>query len=488
MPDTEEPKVRRVNITADVVREASAAAAARRPGTNDWGDTRQTYLVLRQRGGSLKWMVRGFRQARSIGDPRDGLSRRDYLPIGAARTKAAQVYAELSGSEPAPRTPAPASAAKSWTWADLDREYQAAIAQPRWVNRRRKAPAAGTISDVRLAFAKGSLVALHPIALPDLDKRTMSGAIEKITGRRQREKCCAYVKSALTWAQDKREADSGLADVTPWWVALAAGDPDAKEMDALEARRAALVQAKEDFKLSHLADLLVRHEAYCAGRTANERISPGIRYGLWWVAFTAHRRGSTVQLLRADLLDVDPFGEAGWGRAAWSAEAMKGKAPFWLPLPPVVLGIATACMSEWRRLVDKSHGPPHADSRWVFASSRRIGRKRDNADVSVYPNSLNRHLLRMRDDGKLDGLPAFWLHLTRSVAGNYLDNRPDVPPAASSLMLGHALPASVEDAAPTTKKFYLTSQRMAEKAVAMRAWSDALVEAFIKAGGTLPVK
>jgi hypothetical protein len=131
-------------------------------------------------------------------------------------------------------------------------------------------------------------------------------------------------------------------------------------------------------------------------------------------------------------------------------------------------------------------GRLHTDSRWVFASSRRIGRKDDNADVSVYPNSLNRHLLRMRSDRKLKGLPDYWPHLTRSVAGNYLDGRPDVPASASSLMLGNARPSSVEDAAPTTKRLYLTNQRMAEKAVAMQAWSDALIEAFLKAGGKLP--
>ena len=82
----------------------------------------------------------------------------------------------------------------------------------------------------------------------------------------------------------------------------------------------------------------------------------------------------------------------------------------------------------------------------------------------------------------------YWPHLTRSVVGNYLDNRADMPAVASSLMLGHALPGDVEAAAPTTQKFYLTSQRMAEKAVAMKAWSDALVAAFLKAGGTLPGK
>lgn len=87
---------------------------------------------------------------------------------------------------------------KFWTWGDLDREHQTVIAAPWWINRRRKPPAQGTMDDVRLAFAKAPLVALHPTALPDLDKRTMSAAIEKITGRRQREKCVAYVRAALT--------------------------------------------------------------------------------------------------------------------------------------------------------------------------------------------------------------------------------------------------------------------------------------------------
>jgi hypothetical protein len=479
----------RVDIDNNVMRRAAALAAARDPDGTDFCDLRQRYLLIRQRGPAATWLVKTRGKTRVLGSAIDGRSgKSNFLALKAARDKAAQVYASIAaGDQDAPPRPAPAPAAKVWSWRDLDREYQAAIAQPRWVNRRRKPPSVGTISDVRLAFAKAPLTKLHSIALTEFDKRTMSGAIEQITGRRQREKCAAYVKAAFTYAADMREAESGLGGVVPWWIALQAGDPDLEEMDALEARRAALIQAKEDFKLEHLAELLVRHERYCAGRTGNDRISPGIRYGIWWVAFTAGRRSATVQLLRADLLEHDPLGEAGWGRAAWSAEAMKGKSAFWLPLPPVVVGIATACMAEWRERVNRSHGIHH-DSRWVFASTRRIGRKDDNRDVSVYPNSLNRHLLRMKADGKLDGLPGYWPHLTRSVAGNYLDGRPDIPPAASSLMLGHALPSSVEDAAPTTKRFYLTNQRMTEKSAAMKAWSDGLVGAFIEAGGTLPGK
>jgi hypothetical protein len=84
------------------------------------------------------------------------------------------------------------------------------------------------------------------------------------------------------------------------------------------------------------------------------------------------------------------------------------------------------------------------------------------------------------------GDPVVGPHLARSVIGNYLDNREDIPAAASSLMLGHALPPTVEASSPTTQKFFLTGQRMDAKAIAMRAWSDALVEEFLKLKGTLP--
>lgn len=70
-----------------------------------------------------------------------------------------------------------------------------------------------------------------------------------------------------------------------------------------------------------------------------------------------------------------------------------------------------------------------------------------------------------------------------SVAGNFPDSASGAPASGSSLMLAHALPKGSDGVAPTTRKFYLTSQRMDIKALAIRAWSDALTAAFIKAGG-----
>lgn len=68
--------------------------------------------------------------------------------------------------------------------------------------------------------------------------------------------------------------------------------------------------------------------------------------------------------------------------------------------------------------------------------------------------------------------------------GNFLETK--VSPVAASLVLAHTLPATADQAAPTTRAYYLTSQRMAEKAVAMAAWSEALADAYLHAGGNIP--
>jgi hypothetical protein len=484
---TAKSKLVRVDINRDVVAEASAAAATRKPGTNDWADRRQPYLVLRQRGGTVKWTVRGFKKQRVIGDPRDGLGRRDYLPTSAARIKAAQVYAELSGAEPAPPKPAPAPEAKSWTWADLDREYQAMLAAPRWINRKLKASSQGTCDDVRLTFKKGPLQALHSKSLTDLDRPALNAARDKIAGHRAKEKMVAYFKAAMSWAADRHPDASGLADVTEWWEKLSAGDPGPEEMQAIEARRAALLAAKAAFTVDHLAEVLLRHETYCAGRTGGEKISPGIRWGLWWVAHTANRRFSTVKFERSNFMTLDEFGPQGWGRAMWPPEVMKARLGFWLPLPPETAHIASSSMADWRHLVNDEHGAAHLDSRWVFASTVRV-LDDDDKDRSVYPNSLNRHLQRMKAAGALKDLPDFWLHLIRTVAANFLDNVKGLSSVASSLMLAHKIPADAKDeAAPTTRDFYLTSQRMDLKADAMLAWTDALMNSYAKRGGKYPM-
>lgn len=200
------------------------------------------------------------------------------------------------------------------------------------------------------------------------------------------------------------------------------------------------------------------------------------------MCLTANRRFSTVKLKRDDFMAQDGLADDGWGRAMWPADTMKAKVPFWLPLPPVVRDVAQGSIADYTQLVYNHHGD--WPSAWVFASTRRHGRDPENDDVSVYPNSLNRHLSRMRAAEALDGLPYFSLHLARTVMGNFLETA--VSPVASSLVLAHTLPQTAEEAAPTTQAYYLTNQRMDVKSQAMRAWSESLVEAFLKAGGRMP--
>ncbi len=55
-----------------------------------------------------------------------------------------------------------------------------------------------------------------------------------------------------------------------------------------------------------------------AGKVEEENTSPGIRWGIWWIALTANRRGSTTLLERTNVQQSDPLGEAGWGTALWT--------------------------------------------------------------------------------------------------------------------------------------------------------------------------
>ncbi|MCK1442786.1 hypothetical protein IVB43_10330 [Bradyrhizobium sp. 48] len=474
----------RVDITADVVKKACDLArdATDSKQINDWFDNRQHYLQLRQRGRKVTWFVRARGRSQKIGSavrPRGEYDLGDFLKISEARDEAARVYAGIE--RPVEQI---AEAPAGWTWKDVDQGYQAAIAKPRWINRRLKPPSEGTSDDVRLAFAKEPYEALHPKLLSELDRPTLNKARDQIASFRQREKCVAYFKAAMTWAADNKPDESGLTeDIDRWWERLTAGDPTPEQMIAIEGRRETLRIRKAALSVANVGEFLARHEAYCAGRTAEDKISPGVRWGLWWVCYTSNRRLSTVRLRRDGFLADDPLGEPGWGRAMWSPDEMKAKEEFWLPLPPLVRDVANGAMADWRQLVI-NESTPKPLTKWVFASTRRIGRKADNDDVGTHESSLNHHIARMREDGVLDQpFPYFSLHLVRTVMANFLDRYAGLSPLTSSLVLAHSLPEDAEQAARTTREYYLTHQHMAAKAAGMKAWSEALFEAYTRAGG-----
>lgn len=477
----------RIDITADTVKQATrlASAAPDAVEINDWFDLRQGYLQLRQRGKSVTWFVRAKGRSTKIGSALNERGGSRYLSVADARKEATKLYAN---GRPATAAPMP-----SWTWSELDAAYQASLTEIRVTKAGRiKHPSVGTQDDVRLSLAKKPIAAWARLSINKLTADMVVDAISEIhkeNGHRACSKALTYVKSALNHAA-KRRRESGITHATPWWTAIVPPDPAGDEIKAMIARKKSLTQAKTDFTVDHLGELLVAHEEFCAGREGSEQISPGVRWGVWWVAFTANRRRTPTVLRREGLLFKDSFGQAGWGRAMWRDEEMKGQAEFWLPLPPAVLHVASSSIADWEAIVNKSARPARQTTAWVFSSTRRVGRNPATVDVVVNGSSLSHHLADLRAAKKLDKrMPPFTLHLGRSVTGNWLDNAPGMPPVASSLVLAHAAVKSGngDDIAPTTKRFYLTSQRMDIKAVAMEAWSDAVVNAYTKAGGERPM-
>jgi hypothetical protein len=502
------PPARRVEITAEVVKEAIRLAAAAKDSRliQDWFDVGLPYLQLRQRGRSVTWYIRAKRRSQKLGlavMPKGSMDRVGYLSVKEARAAAARVYDGIEAPPPPvskvkaepgavePDTPEVEPA--GWTWADLTREFQENMKGMRKVGGQVKLPSQSTQDDVRYSLSKAPLVALGPKLLTALLPSDFTGAIRLIqaaNGHRSAEKSLTYAKSAMTWALGKRTDESGLGSTMPWWEPLLPPDPPPAMLKEIAARNEARKRAKEKFTVKHLGELLARHEEFCADRTGRDAISPGIRWGLWWLAYTANRRASVVALERARLFQVDEHGQRGWGRATWPPESMKGKLDFWLPLPPSALHVANSAMSDWASLVKRSHDD--FETQWVFASTRRIGRLKDNPDVAVYPSSLNAHIRAMRGQKKsagttnyLEGVPQFWLHLVRTVATNYLSDIID--PAAVSAMLSHTDGEAKSKLSETTRRFYSTGQKMELKALAMNAWCKAIDEAYAKAGGKTPM-
>lgn len=435
------------------------------------------------------------------------------MSVRAARDTAATLYGTIANGYDPQMQPAlppdPPPPPKGWTWGELAERFQATLKVVRVTKLGKiKHPRKGTQDDVRLAFAKPSVAALEPIHLADLKPLDLIVANRAIKGHRMRCKALGYIQSALNWALSQYPDEAGLLEIRhPWWMNVEPAAMSGEEAQAQQERKQVAAQRRAALHVTHLAEILLRHEDYCAGRTGEEKVSPGVRFGFWWLMFTGNRRFSVTVVERERLVQVDEFGRDGWGRAVWPEWMIKGGAEFWLPLPQEVLQIANGAIQDYSVLVRKSHG--HVwPTKWVFASTRRVPRTRDSEpveaieallppDVAVYPNSLNQHLRAMRGEKKrlngsypenvLAGLPYYAPHLTRTVIANTLDRISSVPKIGISAMLAHAGDKADDSLSRTTREFYLTNQRMAEKADAMTAWRDALLAAYIKAGGKSPL-
>lgn len=496
-------KSTRVLISDKTVTAALARAARAKDSKEvyDYCDTQQRYLILRQRGPRVGWFVRAKPRMQRIGNAKREPGDDSYLTVKKARDTAGErYYAMRSGRRP--RT-------KGWSWADLDREFQASRRVKRKKGKRVKLPAPSTLSDIAGCFDKPQFAgwqAKRLSALTDVDLIELLDVIHRERGHGACCKTLAWVRAALTWARSERTIESGLVGVVPWWEEIKPPQPTADEIEEMEQRDRNFDVAREAFKVDALGRLLVIHEHYCVNRSGNRKVSPAVRAALWWLVFTLNRKFTCSQLKRDNLKYEDPLNPYSttaqpWGTAEWPAEGVKNKRRFMLPIPPFLLHIVRCCERDFEALVGKKRGL-RSRSDWMFASSRRRSRNHpQNPDPGLYPSSLNAHLRAMGGRKKnskgeytenyLRDLPRFWPHVVRTVGTDFLKEHPDkVSGAAISALLGHVLPHDRDldhEMSDVTREFYLTSQQMPLKTQAMKLWSDAVLEAYVRAGGTLPM-
>jgi hypothetical protein len=494
---------KRLDLTPAVVKDAIKLALTGSDGIVDFCDRLQPYLVLRVRGHVASWLVKTRVRTLKIGDAMPSataaripsLRKRtstvgdETLGLREAREKAKREWARMGKPVEAPEEK------PCWTWDELVEHYKTHISGMREDSSGRPIyPSAETQSDVRQIFGRKEVARNANRLLTNLNEEWFEGVqkdLHEEYGYDAYRKFRAYGHAALNWAAAYQRKESGLAG-RKWWLLAEKRRRTPAEVERKVERDRTLKRRKEDFKVEHLGMLLAQHERFCASRSGNERVSAGVRWGLWWDSLTGHRRGSGTWIAREDLEFKDQRGEPGWGLAVWQPEVMKTQNPFALPIPPLGLHIARCCMRDWKQAAERA-GLWKRDSRWVFAS--RVMQS-EAGDIAVSGSALANHIRNMRGlrEGNhrdvLRGIPHFSMHIIRSTMGDHILDETDLPPGTASLMIGHEIAGDrrneLDRVGQTGKRWYFQAQRIPEKTKAMAAWSEALLAAFKSAGGIYP--
>jgi hypothetical protein len=451
----------------------------------------------------VSWLVKTRERTKKIGTPLPadatipGRSRQrasaatKTLTLRDARDEAKREWPKLYG------TTAPEPKPLTWTWAKLAEEYKAYISDLREDSQGRAIyPSEETISDVARTFTHAPVKRWESRSLLDLNEDEFEAALKEVhdaNGWDAHRKVRAYVQAALTWARKFRRTESGLT--REWWKLVPQRQRKPNEVRKKKDREKRLRKIKAEFDVKHLGKVLAEHEKFCLARQGNQRISPGVRWGLWWDALTAHRRGSGTWVAKEDVQWTDPMGRPGWGLATWQPEVMKTQNEFVLPIPPLGIHVMRCMLRDYQEALERAKLKDYK-SKWVFAS-RVI--QSGAGDIAASGSAMANHLRNLRGLRKhsganhqdvLEKVPHFSMHIIRSAMGNFLLDHTDLPAGTASLMINHAFPGDrvndLQKLAPTSKQYYVLAQRIPQKTVAMEAWSQALLKAFKQAGGIYP--
>jgi hypothetical protein len=493
----------RLDLTPEVVKKALKLSFQGTKDIVDFCDRLQPYLVLRVRGRAASWLVKTRARTLKIGDvmppataakipelrKRGSAVGERILGLRDARETAKREWARLGNASDALEESA------GWSWGKLVEEYKSYISEMREDSTGKPIyPSSETQSDVRQIFGRKEIVRQETRLLASLDENWFEGvqaALHEAYGYDAYRKFRAYGQAALNWAAAFRRKESGLTG-RKWWLLAEKRRRTPKEVKKKLVRDEARAKRKEDFKVKHLGMLLAEHERFCASRSGNERISPGVRWGLWWDSLTGHRRGSGTWVAHEDVEFKDPRGEPGWGLATWRPEVMKTQSPFTLPIPPLGLHIVDCCVRDWKKAAERV-GIENRESKWVFAS--RVMQS-GAGDIAVSGSALANHIRNLRGLRQanhrdvLRGIPPFSMHIIRSTMGDFVLDETDLPPGTASLMIGHEIAGDrrneLDRVGKTGRRWYFQAQRVPEKTAGMQLWCDALLKAFFDAGGIYP--
>lgn len=493
----------RLDLNPEVVDNAIKLALKGTEGIEDFCDKLQPYLVLRVRGHSASWLVKTRERSPKIGDAmppakaaklperrkRTSKAGDKFLGLRDARDKAKLEWAKMGNPVEKPEEK------PCWTWGQLVENYKTHISEMREDELGKPIyPSKETQNDVRQIFGRPAVAKHADRPMTELNEdwfECVQEQLHKTHGFDAYRKFRTYASAALKEAQTFKRKQSGL-DGRKWWLLAEKRRRTPEEIIEKRERNRNLSKKKEQFKVEHLGKLLAEHEMFCLSRTGNQRISPAVRWGLWWDCLTGHRRGSGTWIAYEDVQFNDPRGLKGWGLATWQPEVMKTQNAFTLPIPPLGLHIIRCCLRDVAEATERA-GIKNLKSPWVFTS--RV--LQSNAGiVAVSGSALANHLRNMRGLRKgnhrdvLRGIPPFSMHIIRSTMGDYILEHPDLPAGAASLIIGHEIAgdrrSELDRVGQTGKRWYFQAQRIPEKTNAMELWSEALLKAFLDAGGLYP--
>lgn len=470
-------------INGEVVAQALKVAAAGKAGVTDFRDTNIPGFMLRVRGKSATWLLKTKSTTKTLGT----------LPeVGLMEARRRAEHARSDNLKPKPPAPVVEPVEVVWTWGELSECYITHISGSRMKAGQEKKPSDDTLDDAKRAFRRAALATWKDRLAASLSAEDLVDAVNSTitdVSYRQAQKMFAYVRGALTYAYSNHTKVSGLSKSGAWWQALRMPEPTGEIVQQIVARKRPT--AVKGFGLKQVADVLVRHETYVRGRQGNMRVSPGVRWGMWWYALTVVRGGAALTLAIDDVKYDDPHLPEGWALAIYPAEVMKADRDFWLPIPPFAVRILSCVRRDWQAAMNQRKLSAHT-SKWHFPSNRLVG---ESMDPCMTESGIYLHIRSMRGDRQLEhpdylkGIPTFTPHSLRNAATDYLVDRKDIADGAASAMLSHMLPVdpAVLKISQTTKTFYDFAQRVPAKVEAMTAWSEALVAEYKKLGGLMPV-